>query len=64
MKKLLLLFVPLVFLFSCKKNNEEEVLAYSCVQSQCVYAYNSIGQQIHEPTYVSLEDCQNDCFVE
>jgi len=63
MKRLLLLFIPLVFFFSCKKNNEE-IPVYSCVQNECVYAYNGLGQQIHEPTYVSLEDCLNDCLVE
>ena len=59
MKKLLLC-IPLIFIFGCQKN-DEEMMVWSCVENECLYAYNQIYQELHTPMYVTLEDCLNDC---
>tara|TARA_B100000902_G_C27004625_1_gene761601 strand:+ start:619 stop:810 length:192 start_codon:yes stop_codon:yes gene_type:complete len=59
MKKLLLC-IPFIFILGCQKN-DEEMMMWSCVENECLYAYNQIHQELYTPMYVALEDCLNDC---
>jgi len=34
---------------------------WSCVENECLYAYNQIHQEIHTPMYITLEECLSDC---
>jgi|TARA_B100002052_G_C15865421_1_gene592113 hypothetical protein len=52
MKRLLLLFIPLIFLFSCE-TEEESVVMYDCTNGSCV---QSEGGQ-----YSTIEECQAIC---
>jgi len=53
MKRLLLLFIPLMFFFGCE-TEEEDTTGYNCAQSGCV---ESGG----EGFYQNLEDCESNC---
>ena len=61
MKKLLLLFIPLVFFFGCddedvNTNDDNNNLTYNCVDNDCV------SEESGE--YESLDDCLNMCDIE
>ena len=58
--KNLLLFLLIIFLGSCQEN-DDEIKVWSCVENECLYAYNQIHQEIHTPMYVTLEECLSDC---
>lgn len=49
MKKLLLLFIPLVVLFGCENDDDNSILTYSCVNDDC---FAEEGGQ-----YATLQDC-------
>ena len=51
MKRLLLLFIPLVFFFGCDPNDESENTSYNCVNDECFSANEGSGQ------YNTLADC-------
>ena len=52
MKKLLLLFIPLVFFFSC----EDPATGYNCAESGCVESASA-----ESGYYLNLEDCESNC---
>ena len=52
MKKLLLLFVPLVFFFSCEED-DNSTTGYNCTDNDC---FSEEGGQ-----YATLEDCLSMC---
>ena len=62
MKKLLLLFIPLVFFFGCEKEdpsadiNDNNTTGYNCspVSGDCVESADGF--------YLNLEDCENECW--
>jgi len=57
MKRLLLLFIPILFLFSCEpeEENNDTSVGYNCVGLfGCV-------ENNENPIYTSLSDCQNNC---
>ena len=58
--KNLLLFIFIIFLGSCQKN-DDEMRVWSCVENECLYAYNQIHQEINTPMYITLEECLSDC---
>ncbi|MDC0189336.1 hypothetical protein OAJ42_00520 [Flavobacteriales bacterium] len=51
MKKLVLLFIPLVFFFGCDPDDESENTSYNCVNDECFSADGGSGQ------YNTLADC-------
>ena len=52
MKKILILFIPLVFLFGCEKNT-----GYNCApETGCIESSSS-----ESGYYLNLEDCQSNC---
>ena len=55
MKKLLLLFIPLVFFFSCDQNDDSENTSYNCSNDECYSVDGGSGQ------YATLDDCLNSC---
>ena len=63
MKKLLLLFIPLVFFFSCDQNDDSENTSYNCSNDECYSVDGGSGQ------YATLDDClsfcgeSNDCLL-
>ena len=57
MKKLLLLFVPLVFFFSCEEGDGNPT-GYNCAATGCVESASS-----ESGYYLNLEDCENNCWV-
>ena len=52
MKRLLILFIPLVFFFGCD-TEDESVIMYDCTSSGCMQSEN--GQ------YSTIEECENIC---
>jgi len=54
MKRLLLLFIPLMFFFGCEDN--DNTMGYNCAESGCVEGANGY--------YLNLEDCENTCNAE
>ena len=54
MKKLLLLFIPLVFFFGCEED-ESENTSYNCIDNDCFSADGGSGQ------YATLDDCLSVC---
>ena len=61
MKKLLFLFVPLVFFFSCEDDNENPATAagYNCAENGCVESASA-----ESGYFANLEDCENNCNAE
>ena len=62
MKKLLLLFIPLVFFFGCEEdenNNDNSTTGYNCIDNDC---FSEEGGQ-----YTTLQDClsvcENECLL-
>ena len=59
MKRLLLLFIPLVFFFGCEEEEQlqNETVGYNCSQisDTCVESADGF--------YLNLEDCENECLV-
>tara|TARA_B100000579_G_scaffold366368_1_gene326171 strand:- start:269 stop:841 length:573 start_codon:yes stop_codon:yes gene_type:complete len=56
MKKLLLLFIPLVFFFSCEEEENSDTnnnMGYDCTTDGCYAAENA--------QYISLSDCESAC---
>ena len=63
-KLCLLIAIPLLF-SACKKDDDDVVGTYACVDGQCVNAYNAVtGQQIHVPEFLTMEDCNNVCVAD
>ena len=61
MKRLLLLFIPLVFFFGCEKDTSEEiveVIGYNCstISGSCVESADGF--------YLNLQDCENECLCD
>jgi len=54
-KKLLLLFISLIFFFGCEKddNDNNSKISYNCTASGCVEVLNG--------EYTTIEDCENNC---
>ena len=63
MKRLLILFIPLVFFFGCEKNNpdKEYSTGYNCVETisndGALISYDCVAEEGGQ--YNTLEDCQN-----
>ena len=56
MKRLLLLFIPLIFFFSCEEDGDNPTTGYNCAETGCVESASA------ESGYFSnLEDCENNC---
>ena len=56
MKKLLLLFIPLVFFFSCEEEENSDTnnnMGYDCTANGCIGVLNG--------EYTTLEECANNC---
>ena len=55
MKKLLLLFIPLVLFFGCEEENSDtnNNMGYDCTTDGCYVAENA--------QYISLADCESAC---
>ena len=45
---------------SCQKNDDEMRL-WSCVENECLYAYNQIHQEIHTQCILHLKKCLSNC---
>ena len=55
MKKLLLLFIPLVLFFSCETEDDNSNTSYNCTNDECYSADGGSGQ------YATLDDCLSIC---
>tara|TARA_A100001011_G_scaffold379394_1_gene445356 strand:+ start:630 stop:1169 length:540 start_codon:yes stop_codon:yes gene_type:complete len=54
-KRLLLLFIPLVFFFGCDPDDDDSMLTYNCINDDC---FAEEGGQ-----YATLQDCLSVCDI-